>query len=347
MAITPTDESNLLLPLFEGIFEEPVWETFLRRLALRTGADRVRLTVMNSAAPDQTPLRRRVLADRLAREDDAGEPEAFDARTYAALRPNRVYSLDEIRDFDRPADRAAQSEALAAARIGDARLIRVAGRGDLNAWIVLLSERAVFGAADSALLTSLAPAVATALALFAAIGGLKLRADTARDTLALLGIEQEILDRSGHVLGALARSGTFAPTPSPALAEACTSLAEAPLDKRQYIHSDGRDLLLRPAGKNREGLAHPAAAIAMQRIALNRTAASSAAILTKQFGLSAREAALAEALSRGVPLIDAGRALQLTAETTRNYSKRIYAKTGTSGQADLVRLVLTSLAPLA
>ena len=65
MAITPTDESNLLLPLFEGIFEEPVWETFLRRLALRIGADRVRLTVQNSAAPDQTPLRRRVLADRL------------------------------------------------------------------------------------------------------------------------------------------------------------------------------------------------------------------------------------------------------------------------------------------
>lgn len=346
MAITPTDESNLLLPLFEGIFEDPVWETFLRRLALRTGAERVRLTVQNSAAPDQTPLRRRVLADRLARED-GGEPETFDARVYVALRPNRVYSLDEIRDFDRPAVRASQTETLAAARIGDARLIRVSGRGDLNAWIVLLSERAVFGAADSALLTALAPAVATALELYAAIGGLRLRAETARDTLALLGIEQEILDRSGHPLGELARTGNFVPSPSQALSEACTALAEAPADKRRLVHSDDRDLLLRPAGRSREGLSHPAAVIAMQRIGPRESAASSAAVLSQQFGLSAREAALAEALSRGAPLIEAGRALQLTPETTRNYSKRIYAKTGTSGQADLVRLVLTSLAPLA
>ena len=85
----------------------------------------------------------------------------------------------------------------------------------------------------------------------------------------------------------------------------------------------------------------------MQRIGLRKSAAGSAAILVQQFGLSAREAALAEALSRGVSLIEAGRSLRLTPETTRNYSKRIYAKTGTSGQADLVRLVLTSLAPLA
>ncbi len=347
MAITPTDESNLLLPLFEGIFEEPVWETFLRRLALRTGADRVRLTVQNSAAPNQTPMRRRVLADRLARQTDAGEPEAFDARIYSALRPNRVYLLDEIRDFDRPAERAAQTEALAAARVDDARLIRVSGRGDLHAWIVLLSERTVFGAADSALLTALAPAVATALELFAAIGGLRLRADTARDTLALLGIEQEILDHSGHPLGELARTGTFAPSPSQALSEACTALAEAPTDKRQLIHSDGRDLLLRPAGRSREGLSHPAAVIAMQRIGLRENASASEAVLARQFGLSACEAALAGSLSRGVPLIEAGRTLQLTPETTRNYSKRIYAKTGTSGQADLVRLVLNSLAPLA
>jgi DNA-binding CsgD family transcriptional regulator len=128
---------------------------------------------------------------------------------------------------------------------------------------------------------------------------------------------------------------------------ACTTLAEAPANKRQLVHSDGRDLLLRPAGRGREGLSHPAAVIAMQRIGLRENASAGAAVLARQFGLSAREAALAESLSRGVALIEAGRALQLTPETTRNYSKRIYAKTGASGQADLVRLVLTSLAPLA
>ena len=63
--------------------------------------------------------------------------------------------------------------------------------------------------------------------------------------------------------------------------------------------------------------------------------------------MSIREAALAEAISHGRSIIEAGAELQLTKETARNYSKRIYAKTGASGQADLVRLLLTGLAPFA
>ena len=50
--------------------------------------------------------------------------------------------------------------------------------------------------------------------------------------------------------------------------------------------------------------------------------------------------------SMGETIQDAGRRLRLTPETARNYSKRIYAKTGASGQADLVRMILTGLAPL-
>ena len=83
------------------------------------------------------------------------------------------------------------------------------------------------------------------------------------------------------------------------------------------------------------------------RTAQHENRSRGAQIIAGTLGLSAREAALAEALSRGVPLVEAGKALSLTAETTRNYSKRIYAKTGTKGQADLVQLVLKGLAPLA
>lgn len=336
MAITPTDETNLLLPLFEGIFEQPVWETFLRRLAQRTGAERVRLTVQNSAAPEQTPLRRRVLADRLAQQDDPGEPDPIDARVYAALRPNRVYAIEELREFDSQAE-----------HVGDARLIRVAGRGDLNAWIVLLHNRNAFSAADSALLTALAPAMATALSIFASLGGMRLRLEAAEGTLALLGIEQEVLDRSGKVLGLEARTGSFMPRPSPPLAEACLALAEAEAGERRLVTADSRDLLLRPTGRSRADLPHPAAVVAMARMDRREPDESGAQVLARQYGLSAREAALAEAISRGVPLIEAGENLRLTPETTRNYSKRIYAKTGTSGQADLVRLVLEGLAVLA
>ena len=42
-------------------------------------------------------------------------------------------------------------------------------------------------------------------------------------------------------------------------------------------------------------------------------------------------------LARGRSIAEAGAALGLTIETARNYSKRIYAKLGLRGQAELVR----------
>ena len=65
------------------------------------------------------------------------------------------------------------------------------------------------------------------------------------------------------------------------------------------------------------------------------------------FSLSRSEARLALALSQGKSLAEAATALGFTLETTRNYSKRIYAKTGTRGQADLVRIILASIIALA
>ena len=360
MSLSRTDETNLVLPLFEGIFETPVWETFLRRLLQRTGAQRVRMTVRNGSAPNQPPLRRRVLADRFADQHDPGEPGPLDQRAYGNLRPNRVYTLDEMRDFNDAAVREEQDAVLAAAGIGDARLIRVAGQGELNAWIVLLHERPSFGAADSALLSALAPAMAVALAIYAQLGTLRLRAETAEESLALLGIGQALLDAEGHVLVADRLAQEALPLPAAGsrtqaagqaqLAQACAAMANAPPATRAVVKLDGRegkDLLLRPARSDPAGLPHPAAAVASFRTGRREDAASAARVIARSMGLSDREAALAEAIGQGVPLVDAGRALQLTTETTRNYSKRIYAKTGAAGQADLVRMVLTGLAPLA
>jgi DNA-binding CsgD family transcriptional regulator len=69
--------------------------------------------------------------------------------------------------------------------------------------------------------------------------------------------------------------------------------------------------------------------------------------IAQLFGLLPSEARLALALSRGLTIAEAAEALGLTIETARNYSKKIYAKTGTRGQSDLVRLILTSVLALA
>ena len=68
--------------------------------------------------------------------------------------------------------------------------------------------------------------------------------------------------------------------------------------------------------------------------------------LVDLFGLLPSEARLAWLLAQATSIAEAAAALGLTIETARNYSKKIYAKTGARGQADLVRIVMTSVLAL-
>ena len=68
--------------------------------------------------------------------------------------------------------------------------------------------------------------------------------------------------------------------------------------------------------------------------------------MKRLFGLTTSEARLAIAMSQGKTITEAAGELNLTTETARNYSKRIYAKTDTRGQADLVRILLASVVAL-
>ena len=61
------------------------------------------------------------------------------------------------------------------------------------------------------------------------------------------------------------------------------------------------------------------------------------------FGFLPSEARLAWAMAQGRSIAEAAHDLGLTTETARNYSKKIYAKTGAGGQADLVRIIFTSV----
>lgn len=69
-------------------------------------------------------------------------------------------------------------------------------------------------------------------------------------------------------------------------------------------------------------------------------------VVARLFGLTASEALLAVRLADGLTITEAAAEIGLTESSARTYSKRIFAKTGTSRQAELVRLVLRSVAPL-
>ena len=65
-----------------------------------------------------------------------------------------------------------------------------------------------------------------------------------------------------------------------------------------------------------------------------------AAVLRSQHHCTTRESALAMALAQGSTLAEAAAALGISIHTARTHLKRVFRKTGTNRQAELVRLML-------
>lgn len=362
MAFLSTDQRELYLPLMEGLLEDPPWQRFLANLLQRTGARRAVLALAPAGSPEPT-LTVRADAPRAANDPplDLHRLAAFGLFPGPTMRTGRVYTLGEMLDFDMPARLDAQRSALGAMRINHARAVRVGNPATGEAWLLLTREREDLGAADSALLAALAPHLAAALSVRAALGWAEIRAAMAESTLALLGTGEIALTASAQVLAAdpeAERQLAFSAEPGPlrrlqllpetarTLEATCTELAGAAPEARRLIHIGERSvrhLLLRPAPPG----PGPCAVIGLVRAAPAALPDTAAQIFAALHGLSPREAALAIGLAQGETILEAGARLGLTAETARNYSKRLYAKTGAAGQAQLVALVLTGLAALA
>jgi DNA-binding CsgD family transcriptional regulator len=364
MALGTIDERDLLLPLFTGIDEDPLWDTFLHRTLARTRAQRLHLFIRPGGMAGMPPIQRTIRAHGYAPREVTFNLETFsDAGLipYASLRPNRVYSLQETTLPESPEAIRHQRTVLDAAAVAHARFIRITARGDHNAWLVLLHDRLDFGAGDSALLSELAPHLSLALTMLMEMRGLRLRAAIAEDALALIGVGQAIFDMEGRIV----HSDSIAETEldiqstgrpqiragaAQALNAACRELSKAPPTARRTVRFDdrlGKDILLRRAPIDVSSTLSGSYSVGLVRQPTREDATRAAPVVAATLGLSTREAALAEAISQGRSIIEAGAELQLTPETARNYSKRIYAKTGASGQADLVRLLLTGLSPFA
>ena len=82
--------------------------------------------------------------------------------------------------------------------------------------------------------------------------------------------------------------------------------------------------------------AHPGAAAVAYIQGDSRSLAGRHEQLAELFGLLPSEARFALALARGLSIAEAAESLGLTLETARNYSKKVYAKMGARGQADLI-----------
>lgn len=341
------------------MLEEPRWGTFLSRLRRRVGAEEVHLLIarMGRGVGGHEVFTHRAPAARRLFPISASYRAA--PRMFEALRAGRVYSGDEVAEIYLAGNARARSALRERDRFGFVRLLRTVEAGGVSAWLGIGRAKADFTAAEGALLSSLADHIAIALQYFAAARRERFRASIAAPALSRLGIGWITLDGDGHVLDhdpiaarlfqglSRRREGgghhrLRVEGADEAIAAALDAIAGSGAEGRA-ISTSGPvpiHLLVRSADDLGSGAA---AIIYAQGEAVSR---GSEQALIDLFSLTRSEARLALLLAEGRSLGEAGADLGLTRETARSYSKSLYAKTGTRGQGDLVRLVVTSLAGL-
>jgi DNA-binding CsgD family transcriptional regulator len=362
------DVDRVIAAVHEGVFEQPYWATLLETMRQVAKADHVSLVFRRADARLKDIYR--VISGDASPELDRDLLEDILGRgvlPYYTLTPNKPYALEEI---VRPGDErhADYVDYLEGRSIRDALVVRVAEPEGGFGWLTLgRTGTEDFDPAAGDLLARVAPHLAIAARTLATIERERMRAEIAADAVRRLNFgwvtfdargsvveidaEAERLFRSTAELGGVARGQAF-PLKGPmrrVLAMALEAFAEAPTLSPRAIHLMDEpwiDMLLAPI--RYRAVSQGVTPVAVGYVhGVDATGADRCEQLMQLFSLSRSEARLALALSQGKSLAEAATALGFTLETTRNYSKRIYAKTGTRGQADLVRIILASIIALA
>jgi DNA-binding CsgD family transcriptional regulator len=369
MTLRAQDENDLLAAIYDGPFEQPLWSTFLERLRVRVGAGYAGLIFRppNRAAGDHIelfsgrrspPEVRRLYREEIYKRDPF---PGFD------LRPERVYPLSELFDDRDPVHSAFLSDVLVPSGMRHMRVVKVVEPGGAAAWLSIARSEPEFSASDGALLSALAPHVRRALRSYASIERERFRTSVASHAIRRLNFGWISLDARGRIVEAdpgaerlLQHSGALRRGPQNRLI-----LSDPSLDRRltetirnvvmegsrrphaiRASHDPWIDMLFVPVEARGENAASTAVAVAYIQ-GDSRSSADSHEEIAELFGLIPSEARLALALSRGFSITEAAVELGITVETARSYSKKVYAKLGARGQADLIRFILTSVLSLA
>ncbi|MEZ5681657.1 MAG: helix-turn-helix transcriptional regulator [Erythrobacter sp.] len=337
MRIPNLGETELLVPLHDGVFEQPMWQTFLGRLRSVSGGTGAMLVLGTGAARD-----RLVLADG----DCDGRADLLGEQ----MREGRVYALAELTD----------------AQEGDLRALRLSEKDGWSAWLALCSAGG-FTAEHSSLLTALAPHLRVALRVLSSLERQKARASMSADAIARMNFGWIAIDERCRIVDAdeqaqrfLESSGILRRGPydrltpsSPAIDRQLTAIArECASDRKRRPRAINLsrdpwiDILVSPVRV--DDVAGGGRAVAMVYLRGDRSSSADRhEQLVDLFDLTPAEARLAWSLSQGASIAEAAKLHGLTLETARYYSKRIYAKTGARGQVDLVRHILTGVLALA
>ncbi len=370
--LTGDDAANLIEPLISGMVEDPPWSTFILRLRRRAKADYASLTfrplrdgaphnrVVHLASGRQSPpIVAQLYRDSLYKSDPLPYHDMVDGR---------VYALPELLRTGDPRHDAYREQLLSPSGMNILRIIRVVEVSGVSAWLTLSRRKREFTPEDDALMAALAPYLRAALTSYIALERERITASVANEAVRrmnfgwlTLDAEGRILDVDAHGETLLADSKILIRGRGDKLAARDTAVERDITAAVKALIADPRarpraivlsrepwlDMLLVKAAKVGSGATRPAPTLVAYVHSDQGSSADRREQLGQLFDLTPRQASLALALSRGMSIAEAAAELGLSVESARTYSKRIYAKTGARGQADLVRFVHRSVLTIA
>ena len=358
-------DGELLRSLQEGMFDKPLWSGFLKRLRARANGSWAALIFRS---PDDDNLLQFTsgisMPAHIARLFH--EQYARDPLPYHQMREGRIYAIEELINPDAPLSSASDADVIRPQGMTQTRLVRVTEPGGLDGWLGCDGARNA-GAAVGALLAGLVPHLRSTLRVYAALERERFRSAVTTEAFHRLNFgwmsldaQCRILDMTPHIEKFFEHSqvlrrnryGRLVPV-SPVVDRQLTALvkqfaidADAPPKAINLSRDPLADMLLSPVrAPSHAGQGSPVAIAYVSGDRLSK--ADRCDQLADLFGLLPSEARLAWAIAQGLSISEAAAELGLTTETARTYSKKIYAKTGTHGQAGLVRTILMSVLSLA
>lgn len=361
--VKQSNSAALVSALFNGVFETPLWQTFLALLRQQTSADFATLVFQ----PPGRPLHEVLYL--VSGEVSVGNLEEVFRRmpTPISGRFDANAGLDYLvqdptRD-DTSIDAKFYKGLLTEFGIEAARQLRVREPTGIAAYLTIVRSEGDFTSNDVGLLDALAPVLSGVLQFYVAIERERFAADLTAEAvrslqfgwLALAG-DGRVLDRDDQGNQVLATSGILAVDPRGRLTanrsdlqreiyRALGQVAENPNSRPRAVtlsREPWLDMLVVPA--RRQWLTSTTTPVAVAYVHGDSWRSTDRCEqLAELFDLQPREARMALALSRGLTLAEAATEFGLTIGTARSYSKSIYAKTGARGLPDLVRIVMRSV----
>lgn len=362
---------QLVALVHEGVFEPHPWSRFLRALRTRLDAGYANIIFRRAGSPDEGLIE---WVD--AEGDTAGIRAAYfdsfkgkDPLPYFRMEPGRVFRTADLMGGGDYREQPFFRDFLQPYGFEHMLMLRVVAGGH-QAWMTVtqpaVGEDFPRSAAD--LCTRLAPHFATALRSYGAIETAKLTRAIRDRVMSRTGYGCVTIDARRIVIhgdaSLLPADRKHAPVDvdpagkvrlASAAADRKLGLVLAQIDDGQQTdpvtiaseEGSAGAVLVVPLEPSAAGASGASAAIFFQLPGLAVGDAAAFRNATQiAFGLSPAEAELATYLAQGASIVDAADAIGLTVESARTYSKRVFAKTGTSGQADLIRRLLRSIALL-